>query len=60
MSTYEIISFNGKVISTGICKDIRHYYDPFTHVEMIDFTDSVTNTVITICKDFVTITPLAA
>lgn len=60
MSTYKIISFNDEVISTGVCKDIRHYSDPLTHVEMVDFTDSATNTVITICKDFVTITPLAA
>ncbi len=60
MSTYEIIGFNDEVISTGVCKDIRYYFDPFTHVEMVDFTDSLTNTVITICKDYVTITPLAA
>lgn len=60
MSNYKIINFNGDVVSTGVCKDIRYYSDPFTHVEMVDFTDSVTNTVITICKDFVTIKLLAA
>lgn len=60
MSNYKIINFNGDVVSTGVCKDIRYYSDPLTHVEMVDFTDSVTNTVITICKDFVTIKLLAA
>lgn len=60
MSNYIIVNFNGDILSTGICKDIKYYSDPFTHAELVDFTDSVTNTVITICKDFVVITPLAA
>lgn len=59
MSHYRIFDRN-RLMSEGVCTDIRYYFDSIANCNMTTFTDVSTKTVITVCSDFVKINHLAA